>query len=599
VECGACRAIRLPAPGRSAEGKRNLDKNRINNLPGGVSGPAGCASSPYNPSAEIFLSWEAAMNTETKVLRNASLVGGLIVGLAVVVFLFFPFYIPIKIVSDVFPLLLSISGAVLAFLIYRRQVKSLRGARIWGAMALGLAFFICGEAIWTYYELVLRQDTPYPSVADVAWVIGYIPLFFSIGYQYHSLRASISRRGKLLMAVILLVMILLTVWLVIYPVMSNPGSETPQGIFFDLAYPLEDLVLFGLCIALVETFFGGQLALSWGAIALGILLLSVADILFSYGEWNELYYSNGQLNLLSGAFDIFYISAYVVWNIGLYLRLRLPESGKDVDVQAFVSEQAAPAAPHKKEYLITTDASGRVVFIDPPLIPILGLKNAGEGMGESFGNLVGLGPVNQEVAIRKAEQTGASESYPVAIGPSREKYLLHVSASKEKGELSGLDILLSTEAQPAAGARDQEALLYNRIVNRAKGVGADQRISGEESMLREYVNALIGLLHVLVSRAGGMGVGAAFDAEVNETAKRLKCTLQLTNGYILWGQPSIEPAQYQALLENAIRYSKNVLATSTIDRKLQEIEKYMTPRIVQVAEENRLRMVRWLDDKQR
>jgi hypothetical protein len=269
---------------------------------------------------------------------------------------------------------------------------------------------------------------------------------------------------------------------------------------------------------------------------------------------------------------------------------------KDVDVQAFIPEEAASAAPRKKEYLITADSSGRVVFIDPPLIPILGLKNAGEGMGESFGNLVGMGPAIQEAAIRKAEQTGASESFPVAVGPSRERYQLHIAASKEKGELSGMDILLSTEVRPAAGVRDQEALLYDRIVNRAKGA-VDQRISERENMLREYVSALVGLLHVLASRAGGMGVGAAFDTEVNETAKRQNCGMQINHGYILWGENSIEPGKYQALLESAIRYAKNVLATSTIDRKLQEIEKYMAPRIVQTAEENRLRMVRWLDDK--
>jgi len=539
------------------------------------------------------------MNTETKIIRNAAFVGGLCVLLAILVFLVAPSPMLIKIVSDGFPLLLSFSGAVLAFSIYRRQAKTRGGIRIWGTMTLGLVFWTFGEAIWTYYELVLRQEVPYPSVADVAWAVGYIPLILSVGYQFRSLRASISRRGKLLIAAIILAMIVLTVWLVVYPILASPEAGTPLEMFFSLAYPLEDLILFSVGTALVLTFLGGQLAFSWGAIALGILLLSVSDLLFSYGTWNGLYYPDGQLNLLSALFDILYISAYAVWNIGLFLRLRLPEAGKDVDVHAFVPAAETAAAAEKNDYLLMTDAQRRVVFVDPALMSILGLKNPGEGLGQPFGPLLGLSRPDEEAAVRKAQQAGASDGYPVSLGSSGENYRLRVIASADKGQFPGLDILLNPEGQSSPAGRDREAFLLGRIVHRAGEQERNQRISGEEDLLRVYFNALIGLLHVLVSRAGGAGTGAAFEAGVNEKARSLGCALELKDGHILWNEPSTEPGKYQTLLEDAIRYTKSIVATSTIDRKLQEIEKYMAPRIVQAAEENRLRMVRWLDEKPR
>jgi hypothetical protein len=429
------------------------------------------------------------MNPEIKTIRNASLAGGLCVTLAVLVFLIAPSSALVKVVSDGFPLVLSFSGAVLSFSIYRRQAKSLRGRQIWGTMAMGLAFWTVGEAIWTFYELVLQQEVPYPSVADVAWAVGYIPLILSIGFQFTSLRASISRWGKRLIASIILAMIVFTVWLVVYPILVSPEAGTPFEMFFSVADPLEDLVLFAVGTALVLTFLGGQLAVSWGAIALGILLLSVSDLLFSYGTWSGLYYPEGRLNFLSGLFDILYISAYTVWTIGLFLRLRLPESGKDVDVHAFVAD-----------------------------------------------------------------------------------------------------------AEPST-AQDPEAVPFDRIVQRAHELERVQRTSGKEDLLRVYFNALIGLLHMLAIRAGGVSVGAAFESALNEKARRLGCKLELKDGHILWNEPATEPENYEALLEDAIGYAKSVVATSTIDRKLQEIEKYMAPSVIQAAEENRLRMVRWLDEK--
>lgn len=539
------------------------------------------------------------MNAQARVIRNAAAAGGSFVVLAVAVFLLAPSSILVKIVSDGFPLLLSFSGAMLAFFLYRRQAKTQWGIRIWGTMTLGLFFWTVGEAIWTFYELVLRQEVPYPSVADVMWALGYIPLFLSVGYQLESLRASISRMGKLLIAAIIAAMIVLTVWLVVYPILASPEAGTPFEMLFNLSYPLEDLILFSFGTALVLTFLGGQWALSWGAIALGILLLSVSDLLFSYGTWNGLYYPGGQLNFLSAAFDTLYIGAYALWNIGLLLRLRLPESGREIDVHSFVPEADSTAAPERKDYLVMTDAAGRAAFIDPALVPILGLKNPGEGVGRPFGPLLGLSRADEEAAVRKAEQTGVSDAYSVVLGSAGEKYRLQVAASDDKREFPGMDILLHPDAQSLPANQDREAFLLGNIVHRAREQEKDQRISGQEDFLRVYFNALIGLLYVLVTRAGGAGVGAAFEAGLNEKARRLGCALELKDGHLHWAEPATEPAKYQTLLEDGIRYAKGIVATSTIDRKLQEIEKYMAPKVVQAAEENRLRMVRWLDEKPR
>jgi hypothetical protein len=529
------------------------------------------------------------MNPGLKTLRNLLLVGGFLVGIAVWIFVTAPSSMLVKVVDDGFPLLLNLSGAGLAYGIFRRQVQVRLKAGVWGAMTLGLICWSLGEAIWAIYELVLRQEVPYPSVADIVWLIGYIPLYLSVGLQFAPLKAAVSRPGKLLIASILSGMAILTVLFVIVPILVSPESGPPIELFFGLAYPICDLVLFSFAMVMVLVFLGGQLALSWGVIAAGILLLSFSDLLFSYGTWNGMYYPNGQLNFLSALFDTLYISAYVVWNVGLYLRFRLPEPGQDVDIRTYIPKAG-------ENFLLMVDAQRRVVYADPSLIPILGLKDPEEWMGKSFGQLIGLDHSFEEAATRQAAKTGVSEDYSVSLGLSRMKYRLRAVASEDPSQFPGFDILIHPETPRAEPGRNREALLLGQIVKRAWQGENNKRLSGEEDSLRVYFNTWIDLLYILISRAGGSGIGEAFETVLNEKARNVGCAFEVRNGRAIWKDRGTDPEQYRVLLEEAIRYSKGVVAEATIDRKLRELEKFMDPEILKEAEKNRL-MGTWRFDK--
>jgi len=313
-------------------------------------------------------------------------------------------------------------------------------------------------------------------------------------------------------------------------------------------------------------------------IAAGILLDAAADLLFIYGTWNGLYYPDGRLNLISGVFDILYIAAYAVWAVGLFLRLRLPEPGKDVDLQKFI-----PGAG--KDFLLAADNRGTVVYLDPALPPLLGMQDPSAGIGKTFGQLFGLPRAYEEAAIRKAAKTGLSDDYTVLLGLSRAKYRLRAVASSNPTQLPGYDILLHPDARRPPPDRD--TLLAGHVANRMR------RFSTEEDPLRVYFNTLIDLLFILVSRAGGAGVGTAFEADVNDKARQAHCKLELRNGRAIWHETDTAPAIYRDLLEEAVRFANRVLSASTIGRKLEEIERFMDPAVVREADDHRLRRARW------
>jgi len=45
-------------------------------------------------------------------------------------------------------------------------------SRIWLCFTLGMGFWFLGELIWAVYALFLGVEIPYPSIADVLWLVG-------------------------------------------------------------------------------------------------------------------------------------------------------------------------------------------------------------------------------------------------------------------------------------------------------------------------------------------------------------------------------------------------------------------------------------------
>ena len=72
------------------------------------------------------------MNENTAILRNSVLTGVSILLVTILVFLFSPSMMVIKVVSDIFPLVLSAACAAIAYRIFRRQERTRLGSRIWG-----------------------------------------------------------------------------------------------------------------------------------------------------------------------------------------------------------------------------------------------------------------------------------------------------------------------------------------------------------------------------------------------------------------------------------------------------------------------------------
>jgi len=181
--------------------------------------------------------------------------------------------------------------------------------RAWLYLGVGLLLWLLGEILWTVYAIVFAVEIPYPSIADLFWVLGYVPIAgFLIAYlllfreKVSSKMIAAAGVGALTAAVL--------VFLVLIGPVFQAGTD-PVTQFFNVAYPTLDLVLLAVSLVGLFAFQRENLARFWIWFNLGFILMAVGDVLFSYSTALGFYYAGHPL-------DLFYYFGYFSILVGLY-----------------------------------------------------------------------------------------------------------------------------------------------------------------------------------------------------------------------------------------------------------------------------------------
>ena len=180
----------------------------------------------------------------------------------------------------------------------------------WLGFALGIGLWFLGEVTWDIYADILMVPVPYPSVADVFYLGGYVPLTLGVYFYVRLFARALTRRRVAVAVLLVLAAGAVMTALLIAPVFAEVAD--PLTRFFDFAYPTLDLLVLSLTILGFLVFFGGSIAKSWlfllGAIALNV----AADGLFTYLTAVGSYYS--------GSFDdLLFLWGYMLCALAFYV----------------------------------------------------------------------------------------------------------------------------------------------------------------------------------------------------------------------------------------------------------------------------------------
>lgn len=186
-------------------------------------------------------------------------------------------------------------ASIVSFIVvYRQKVDGVFG-KAYASLALGLTCWFIAETIWSYEEIGLGVKNPFPSVADIFWLIGYGPLVYYI-FKTFKLFAN----SKL--SNIIVVSFCATIFLGFYihgtlSVTEFNSYESTIVFLISISYPIGDVVFIIIATLVVLNSGKGQLtSIPW--IFLGMLATAVADSIFGYTSvvgisaekiWNPVY----------------------------------------------------------------------------------------------------------------------------------------------------------------------------------------------------------------------------------------------------------------------------------------------------------------------
>jgi len=188
--------------------------------------------------------------------------------------------------SDALAFIVAILPVVTGLYVFSYFEKGNPEKTVWLILCIGLILWLLGEILWFYYEIVKGVD-PFPSLADVVWMLGYPSLFVALLLLYKNVDVRLKSYEVVFGIVVFLIAV--AVFLLFGHMIPAEEEFTFLEKAVSLFYPVADLFLLYLALLITGLYWAGKLGHSWLLIAVGIILYVVGDLWFAYLEWMELY----------------------------------------------------------------------------------------------------------------------------------------------------------------------------------------------------------------------------------------------------------------------------------------------------------------------
>jgi PAS domain S-box-containing protein len=256
-----------------------------------------------------------------------------------------------------------------------------RGKR-WAPVLLGLGIisWVLGQMLFTYYEWVLHQPPPLPSLADVGYLSVYPFLLLGILLLPTSPVPIASGTRIALDGLMTMTAAVTFSWYFVLGPVLRQGTETTLAKAVSTAYPLADIVLIACLVILASRPGEHTLQSAVRLLALGLILIVVADSNFAYWSLHDAY-ASGTLP------DVGWSLGYMLIGLGAFAA-RLAPTGEAATI---------PNEPGDMPYTAPPPAEQRVwpsllPYVLAPAVGVLALYawRASAGRGSlAFGVYLG------------------------------------------------------------------------------------------------------------------------------------------------------------------------------------------------------------------
>jgi hypothetical protein len=163
-----------------------------------------------------------------------------------------------------------------------------------GGIAFALASFGIADLVWGYYNVILKVSIPYPSWADLFFVLYYPGLIAACIYLLILLKTTITKRFLWEAFGFFVLSFLLVFFVLIRPTIPDSINLTA---FFDITYPMGDVLILALAF-LGFRISGTKIRSVLPLFMISIFLEVAADILFSYTTKSGAYFNGSYVDVL-------------------------------------------------------------------------------------------------------------------------------------------------------------------------------------------------------------------------------------------------------------------------------------------------------------
>lgn len=458
--------------------------------------------------------------------------------------------------------------------------------RIWGAFAIGILLWAVAEIVWAFYEVILEVETPYPSLADLFWVLGYFPLFWGLSIRYKTLVINFDRRQKTVIVIFIGSLLLLTSYFVFRPIIMEFDPLRMGENLLNVFYPLSDLVLLILTSPILFSFGKGRFALTWRFIVFGFAVMSVADLFFSYLSWYGLFYPDGNATVISILVDTAYNLSYILLSLGIYTFAIL------LDIRDVIKLNAEYGALGGSKILVFIDSEKKIISASANFIILARKQDKTQYEKRYFHEILGLDEGMFDDLIATLKQKDSISNYPLRIGDKAARTLVLTAIALRSPKYDGAAIVLQTELDANKNkelplTEEQKGLVESFL----KMAGAS--VKQETLAFKAYFLEQINLLYELVYEFDGQHAANSLLGFISQKANE--------NGWQIHidGHEISIPAEYEGeilstvishLLKAGRFFAANVVSLALIDKEMNRIDQELKPDVLQIIDRNGLRI---------
>jgi len=211
------------------------------------------------------------------------------------------------------------------FCFWRAWRESAKARKPWIFLGAAALSWSCGQMVWTYYESFTGRDVPFPSYADIGYLLT-VPLLVTGLVLLSRGRGAAGIARTVLDGLVVATALLLVSWEIVLDATLKAGGDSLFAQVISLAYPIGDVVCASVAVVIIARtrMQRGLSTLTLTLLAAATVSLAVADSGFAYLGLQKTYFSGHPID--TGWFWGYLLLALAAWTSGT-----TPSGANDVE----------------------------------------------------------------------------------------------------------------------------------------------------------------------------------------------------------------------------------------------------------------------------